>query len=65
MRLAHLAALAVIAIGLIAWKKNKLNAWLPGGMKHHFVGLDRSGQYFTAPGGGPGVPGLDINTSLT
>ncbi len=64
----HKAGLAVLVIVLAAyaWKKNKLNKILPGKLQHHegFIGLDRSGQYVTAPGGGPGRPGTDVNTSV-
>ncbi len=66
MKKAHavIIVLAIVAAG-VAWKKNKLNKVLPGKMQHHdkFIGLNRSGVYVTGPGGKPGRPGTDLNTS--
>jgi hypothetical protein len=66
MKSTHLAIAAVAVVGLaVAWKKDKLNKVLPEKLQHRegFIGLNRSGQYVTARGGGPGIPGTDPNTS--
>lgn len=58
-------AAAVALLVAWAWRKNKLNSVLPDKLKHKdgFIGLTRSQQYFMGPGGRPGVPGMDVNTS--
>lgn len=65
------AILIVVAIIVIAvmWKKDKFNRFLPERLRHHtsnrsrFTGLKRLGRYVMGPGGVPGEPGIDLNTS--
>lgn len=64
-----LLVVVVIAIVYILWTKDHFNrSWLPLKFWHKtiiggFIGLNRAGQYTMRPGGAPGVPGIDINTS--
>ena len=57
-KVAALVVVAILVVGAGAWRNDKLNKWLPERLRHrkdNFIGLTRSGQYFTAPGGGPGM----------
>ena len=66
---AIVVVLVIVVIGAVAWKKDKLNKWLPEKLRHKtsnkngFIGLIRSGQYTMGPGGEQGIPGVDLNTS--
>lgn len=61
--------LAIIIVAAIAWKRDKLNKYLPEKLQHktllksNFIGLTRRGVYTMGPGGVPGMPGVDLNTS--
>jgi hypothetical protein len=65
---AVIVVLAIVVIA-IAWRAGKLNRWLPEKLRRHmptssgFIGLTRQGLYTMGPGGEPGVPGIDLNTS--
>jgi hypothetical protein len=61
---ASFLVLVIVVVAYFAWSKNKLNLLLPAKLRHEdFIGLNRSGIYVMAPGGRPGIPGMDLNTS--
>jgi hypothetical protein len=64
-----IVVLAIVIIAAVAWRNDKLNKYLPEKLRHKnpnvsgFIGLTRSGIYVMGPGGRPGMPGIDLNTS--
>lgn len=64
-KIGALIVLAIIIISAVAWKKDKLNSYLPEKLRHKedFIGLNRNSLYVMAPGGKPGIAGMDLNTS--
>ena len=61
--------LAIVIVATVAWRRDKLNKYLPEKLRHktllksNFIGLTRKGVYTMGPGGVPGMPGVDLNTS--